>query len=170
MEEKDFLSKMENLNKPEVNVEALQRQIKLALLNTKKSAAWGTWFLIVPIFFFICVTIKYLFHWNWGLADDFIEWIARLDHQSGTGWISPVLFVLLPAVGAVVNLLAIMHFVYDKFTKELIVTIKIKWFNIILAVISIGIIGVIFLYALTENAMERGIRKYEIENVNRTPK
>ena len=163
MEEKEFLNKMENLQKPEINAGASQRQIKLALLNTKKSAAWGVWFLVVPLFFFCCVAVKYLFHWNWGIAGGFIEWIARLDHETGTGWLSPVFFVLLPAIGAIVNLLAIIHFVYDKLTRELIITIRIKWLNIILAIISIAIIGVIFLYALTENAMEKGIRKYEIE-------
>jgi hypothetical protein len=163
MGEKDFLNKMENLKKPEVNADASQRQIKLALLNTKKSAAWGTWFLIVPIFFFSCVAIKYLFHWNWGIADGFIEWIARLDHQTATGWVSPVLFVLLPAIGAIVNLLAIMHFIYDKPTRELIVTIRIKWFNIILAAISIGFIAIVLLYAIAENSAERAIKKYDIE-------
>jgi hypothetical protein len=163
MEEKDFLHKMENLKMPEVNVSASQRQIKLALLNTKKSAAWGIWFLIIPVLFLCCVLIKYLFHWDWGIATNFIEWFARLDHQTGTHWITPVLFVLLPAIGVVVNLLAILHFVYDKLTKELIITVKLRWFNIILAAVSIGIMGIIFLYVLTENAMEQGIRKYDIE-------
>ena len=158
MEEKEFLNKMENLKKPEISSEASQRQIKLALLNTKRSAVWGSWFLIIPLFFFACVTIKYLFHWNWGIADNFIEWMARLDKQAGTGWISPVLFVLLPVIGAVVNLLAIMHFVYDKLTKELIVTIKLKWLNIILAIISIGFVGIVLLYVITENSIEKGIR------------
>ncbi len=163
MEEKDFLHKMENLKMPEVNVSASQRQIKLALLSTKKSAAWGIWFLIIPALFLCCVVIKYLFHWDWGIATNFIEWFARLDHQTGTHWITPVLFVLLPAIGVVVNLLAILHFVYDKLTKELIITVKLRWFNIILAAISIGIAGIIFLYALAENAMEEGIRKYNTE-------
>jgi hypothetical protein len=104
-----------------------------------------------------------LFHWDWGIATNVIEWFARLDHQTGTHWITPVLFVLLPATGVVVNLLAILHFVYDKLTKELIITVKLRWFNILLAAISIGIMGIIFLYVLTENAMEQGIRKYDIE-------
>lgn len=163
MEEEHFLNKMENLTKPEVNADASRRQIKLALMNTRKSGAWGIWFLVVPAFFFGCVTVKYLFHWNWGIADGFIEWMARIDHQTGTGWVSPVLFVLLPGIGAVINLLAIMHFVYDRLTKELVVTIKIKWLNIILAAISIGIIGIVLLYAISENAAERAIRKYDVE-------
>jgi DMSO/TMAO reductase YedYZ heme-binding membrane subunit len=56
-----------------------------------------------------------------------------------------------------------MHFVRDKLTKELIITIKIKWLNIILALISIGFIAVVILYAIVENSAERAIRKYDIE-------
>jgi len=52
---------------------------------------------------------------------------------------------------------------YDKTTKELIVTIKVKWINIILAVISICIIAVVLLYAVSENSAERAIKKYDIE-------
>ena len=55
--------------------------------------------------------------------------------------------------------IAIIHFVHDKLTKELIVIIKIKWFSIILAIIGISIAGIIFLHALTKNAMEKGIKK-----------
>lgn len=163
MEENDFLKRMENLKKPDVKAQASQRQIKLVLMNTKKSATWGTWFLIVPIFFFGCVAIKYLFRWDWGIGDGFIEWIAKIDHQTATGWVSPLLFVLLPAIGAAINLLAVMHFVYDKPTRELIVTIKIKWMNIILAAASLGIIAVVLLYAIIENSAERVIRKYDVE-------
>lgn len=160
MEEKDFLNKMENLKKPDVKADASHRQVKLALMSAKKSAMWGAWFLIVPILFFCCVAIKYLFGWNWGIADNFIEWIAKLDNQAGTGWVTPVFFVLLPGIGAVANLLAIMHFMYDKTSKELTVTIKIRWWNIILAKVSIAIIAFMILYALTENAHHRAIEQY----------
>ena len=163
MDENEFRNKMENLKKPEVSAETSRRQIKLAILTAKKSARWGIWFLVVPIFFFACVAIKEFFHWNWGLASNFLDWMAQLDRQTATWWLTPVLFVLLPAAGAVVNLLAILHFVYDKAAKELLVTIKIKWLNIVLALISISVVGIIFLYGLTETAAERAIRKYEKE-------
>jgi hypothetical protein len=163
MEENDFLNKMKNLKKPEVNVPVSQRQLKLALLNAKRSAAWGIWFLIVPMFFFCCVAIKYLLHWNWGLAGNFLDWMANLDRSTGFPMVSILLFIVLPAIGAVANLLAIMHFAYDKITRELSVTIKIKWINIILAVVSICFIGVILLYAISENSAERAIQKYDLE-------
>ncbi|TMI94487.1 MAG: hypothetical protein E6H06_09085 [Bacteroidetes bacterium] len=164
MEEKDFLQKMENLKKPDVNAEASRQQIKLVLLNSKKSAAWGTWFLIVPIFFFCCVAIKYLLHWNWSFAGNFLDWMADVDRSMSFPIVSILLFIVLPAIGVVINLLAIVHFVYDKILNELILTIKIKWLNIVLAFISIGVIGIVLLYAISENSAERAVKKYEIES------
>ena len=163
MEEKDFLNKMENLKKPEVNPEASQRQIKLAIMNAKKSAAWGAWFLLIPIIFFGCVAIKELLGWDWNFAENFPEWIVYLDNATGFPLTSIVLFIILPAIGALANLLAIMHFIYDKLTKQLIITIKLKWLNIILAAISILVIAFVLLYAISENAAERAIKRYDIE-------
>ena len=163
MEEDDFLKKMENLKKPEVSAEASRRQIKFVLLNAKKSATWGIWFLIVPVFFFCCVAIKYLLHWNWNIAGRFLDWMADLDKSISFPVVSILLFIVLPAVGAVMNLLAIMHFGYNRDAKELVVTIRIRWVNITLAMMCIAVIGVVLLYAISENAAERTARKYGIE-------
>jgi hypothetical protein len=161
MEEKDFIKRMEKLKKPEVNAGASQKQIKLAVLNAKRSAAWGIWFLIIPIFFFSCVAIKYFLHWNWGVAGNFLDWMADVDKSTAFPIVSILLFIILPGIGAVVNLLAVLHFIYDKLTRELVVTIKFKWLNIILAIISVAIIGMVLLYAISENAAERAIHRIE---------
>jgi hypothetical protein len=163
MEEKDFLSKMENLKKPDVNAETSQRQIKIALMNARRSAAWGIWLLIVPIFFFCCVAIKYLLHIHWGFAGNFLDWMASVDRSMPFPIVSILLFIVLPALGAMINLLSILHFHYDTVARELLVNIKIKWKNIILAVISLGVIAVVVLYAISENSAERAMKRYENE-------
>ena len=160
MEENEFSNKMERLKKPVVQAEAAQRQIRLALLNTRKSAWWGFWVLVVPIIFLGANVIKELFNWHWGVTDNIIEWFAKLDQQRSTGWLTPVLFVLLPLVGAVINLLAILHFVYDKVAREIIVTIKLRWINIILVMISMLIVAFVLFYAVTENAHHRAVEQY----------
>ena len=163
MEENNFLSKMENLKKPDANVQASQRQIKIALMNARRSAAWGVWFLVVPIFFFCSVTLKYVLHSDWSIAGNFLDWMAAVDKSMRFPIVSIFLFVILPAVGAVINLLSILHFVYEKAARELVVTIKLKWANMILAVISLSVIAIILLYAISENSAERAIKKYEGE-------
>ena len=149
--------------KPGVNPEASRKQIKLAILNAKRSAAWGIWFLVIPVIFFVCIAIKEFLGWNWGFAEHFLDGMADLDKTTGFPIITIVLFIVLPGIGAIVNLLAIMHFVYDRLTKELIITIKLKWLNMILGAISTAIIGVILLYAISENSAERAIHKMEKE-------
>jgi len=163
MEENDFLNRMENLKKPEVNAETSRRQIKFVLLSARKSATWGIWFLIVPIFFFCCVAVKYLLHWNWSIAGRFLDWMADLDKSMSFPAVSILLFIVLPAVGAVMNLLAIMHFWYEKDANELVVTVKVRWVNITLAMICVAVIGIVLLYAISENAGERAARKYDME-------
>jgi hypothetical protein len=163
MEEKDFLSKMENLKKPEVSAESSQRQIKIALLNARRSAAWGVWFLVVPAFFFSSVVIKYILHADWSIAGNFLDWMAAVDKSMSIPIVSILLFVVLPAFGAIINLLSILHFFYDKPARELILTVKIKWVNVILAIVSLAVIAVIMLYAISENSAERAIKKYENE-------
>jgi len=163
MEENEFLKKMENLKKPEVNPEVSQRQIKLAIMNAKRSAAWGLWFLLIPVVFFACVAIKELLGWDWKFAENFPEWIVYLDKSTGFPLASIILFIVLPAIGAIANLLAIMHFIYEKQTKELIITIRLKWLNIFLATISILVIAFVLLYVIAENSAEKAIRRYDVE-------
>lgn len=161
MAKNDFLKKMEELKKPDVVADASRRQVKLTIMNAKKSAFWGIWFLIVPLLFFVSIAIKELLHLDWGLSTGLIEKMAELDRNSATKWLTPVLFVLLPAACALANLLAIMHFSYDKLTRELLVAIKIKWLNIALAVISIAFVGMVLLYGIIETSAERAIQRIE---------
>ena len=163
MDENEFLKKMENLKKPDVNADVSRRQIKLTIMNAKRSATWGLWFIAIPVFFLASVTLKYLFHWTWGVSDNLIEWMANIDQHTATAWITPVLFILLPAICAWANFLAVMHFTYDKTAKELLLTIKLKWLNIALALVSVAIIGVILLYGLMETSAENAIEKYQKE-------
>ncbi len=51
MEQNDFLKKMEGLKKPDVNEVKPSQQFKLVLMNSKKSAALGFWFIVVPCYF-----------------------------------------------------------------------------------------------------------------------
>jgi lantibiotic transport system permease protein len=163
MDEKEFMDQMENLRTPDVTAEASRRQIRLTLMNTKRSAFWGIWFIAVPILFLACIVIKEFLQIDLGIANAFIELMARLDHSLSTRWLTPVLFVLLPGIGALVNLLSIMHFAYERTSRELIVTIRLKWFNIILAAISFAMIGMVILYGITENAHHRAIEQIERE-------
>jgi hypothetical protein len=159
MEEKDFLQKMENLNKPEINADASRRQVRLAILSTKKSAAWGIWLLVIPFLFFLSFIVPEIFNWDGGIFKTIAGWMHALDKAAQ--WTSPVILLLLPVVVAIINLLAILHFAYNRSTRELIVTIKMKWFNIILVLISVAILGVVSFFVVVDNVAERTIHRME---------
>jgi lantibiotic transport system permease protein len=161
MEEKGFLHKMENLKKPEINADASRRQIRIAIMNAKKSAAWGIWLLVVPFLFFISFIVKEIFKWDLGIFNIISGWMHDIDKAAP--WSSPIIFLLLPGIAALVNLLAIKHFVYDRSTRELTITLKMKWLNIILVVISAAIICVIALFVVVDNVAERTIHRMEQE-------
>lgn len=161
MEEKDFLHKMENLKKPEINPDASRRQIRLAIMNARKSAAWGIWLLVIPILFFKAFVVKEIFNWDLGIFNTISGWMISLDKAAQ--WTSPIIFILLPGIAALVNMLAIMHFVYDRATRELIVTIKMKWLNILLVLVSALILSAIALFVIVDNTAERTIHRMEQE-------
>ena len=51
MDKKEFVKKMENLQSPDFVNEIHKRQLKLTLLNTRKSATFGVLLLLTPFLF-----------------------------------------------------------------------------------------------------------------------
>jgi len=115
----------------------------------------GVWFIVVPCFFIACVFMKYIFHVRLGLLDTFEEMIFALDKNPRTGWIQPVLLVGLPIVSIIVNTLSITHFKWDSTTHSFLITFKVRWVNIIILLISAGIVAIFLLYLITENFQPR---------------
>jgi len=157
MSDNDFDSRMEKLQKPNVNPEAAEHQFKLMLMNTSKSAIWGFWLVLIPFLFILGNVLKELFGWKLGIINSFIEFVAKLDHQASTSWLTPLVFVLLPGIGIIINILAITHFAYRKSSRELAVTIKLNWRNIILIAITVFMLAVMALYVVSENAGHKAL-------------
>lgn len=151
MEEKEFLDKMDNLTKPGFENNPPNKMLKLAIVNSKKSAAMGVWFLVVPLYFLLMIFMKYYFNVNLHVIDIFEDFISSLDKSPATKFIAPLFFVGLPIIGVVVNLLSIMFFEYDKEQKRINISIKLKWMNITILLASLGIVSIFMLYLITEN-------------------
>jgi len=151
MEEKDFIDKMDRLKKPGFENNPPNNMLKLAIVNSKKSAAMGVWFLAVPLYFLLMVFTKYYFNVNLHVIDIFEDFIASLERSPATKFIAPLFFIGLPIIGIVINSLSIMFFEYDKKQKRINVSIKLKWMNILILLASIGIVLSFMLYLITEN-------------------
>ena len=59
--------------------------------------------------------------------------------------------LIAPLIAVVINLLAILHVAFDKRRNELILTVKMRFWNLFWAIIGLGIVGMFFLYLIVEN-------------------
>ncbi|MDB4927481.1 hypothetical protein [Mucilaginibacter sp.] len=153
----EFLKQMESLQVPDVDPVKHQQMVKMAIMNAGRSAALGVWLVIIPCYFLFCVFMYYFFHIHISWFEAMFNLVADLDKNPNTRFLSPLLLVGLPFVCLVINSLAIVHVQYvrvdAKRTKvnELMITLKLRLINILLILISLGIIGVFTAYVMTEN-------------------
>jgi lantibiotic transport system permease protein len=151
MENDEFSKKLQKMHKPEIESPTHQVQLKITLLNAKRSAKIGLILVILPCLFLVAVLIKYFLHINLPSFSVLEEWMSKKDQNLIIKMLFPLLLIGGPLLALIFNLLAILHFNLDKKANELIITLKFKWFNIIVSLICLLILFCFFLYALGEN-------------------
>ena len=151
MENDEFSEKLQKMHKPEIESLTHQVQLKVTLLNAKRSTRIGVILVILPCLFLGAVLIKYFLHINLPSFSAFEEWMSEKDQNVLIKLLFPLILIGGPILALILNLLAILHFSFDKKAKELIITLKFKWFNIIVSLICLLILFCFFLYAVGEN-------------------
>jgi hypothetical protein len=134
--ENNFENKMDNLKTPGTGNMKHQEILKMAMINAKKSSKIGLLFIIIPALLIVIGYIKFQIL----MRIDFNASINSLIEQSNQigylKWIIPIVFVGLPILATILNLLSITHFYVEKTNKELIISIKYRLKNIIIILIS----------------------------------
>ena len=153
----DFEKRLENMAKPAGSVQP-PKEIKLAIVNAQSSATLGIWFVAVPCYFLFCVFMKYYFHINLGLFDTMVEMMSDLDKNPTMKWLSPILLMGLPLVGVALNGLSICHFSFQPDEKIFQISIKLRWLNIIVLLLSLGLICIFIGYVVIENIHHKTIQ------------
>lgn len=151
MKADDFFQKLENLSKPIVVSEEHKLHLKLRLMNAQHSSRWGYGLVLIPCLFLLGIFLKYYLNINLGIVDMLENEMASLDRNPLTKWMSPVLLVVFPLLGIAINLLSIMYLSYDKRTNELQINLKLRWPNLLIIVISLGVIAIFSAYLISEN-------------------
>ena len=149
----DFEKKMENLSTPEISSQSRKNQLKLTLLNSKKSAYVGFVLIILPFLFAFANIFKYQLGIDLGFISAFITWIGSFDDTLVINWALRILLLGGPMVAVFVNLLAITHFHTDKQSNEFIITFKLKWLNITIILVCSFVLLIFLLYLVAENLM-----------------
>ena len=151
MENEEFSHKLQKMHKPQIESATHQVQLKITLLNAKRSARIGRILVIFPCLFLLAVLIKYFLHINLPFFSALEEWMADKNHNEVIKMLIPLILIGAPFIALIVNLLAILHFNFEKKVNELIITVKLKWMNIIVSLICLLILFCFFLYAVGEN-------------------
>ena len=141
---------MEDLPVPDPELSPDQN-LKKTILNTQTSARIGIPLIILPGILLISMILKEELGINLGIINAMTEFIGNLDKSPYTGWLSPVIFLLLPVMAIIIFLLSITHFSYNKENHILQINIKFRTFNIMLLLIAGAILGTITLYLILEN-------------------
>jgi len=154
--EKDkLIEMMENMDQPSVDVSMHQKEFRLTLLNVKKSAFAGIILLIMPLIFLTGVILKHYLQLNLGILTFIYEWIGNMDQRYGDksilNWFIRTLLILGPLLAIALNLIAVTYYRYEKSSKELILSFKLKWLNWLIILICSLVFAVFFLYLVTEN-------------------
>jgi len=163
----DFEKKLQNLKKPDLMTEH-QMYLKLPLLNARKSAAIGWWLVALPCFMLACVIMKEIFKADYHVIDAFFDTLSTFDRAHGW-WFSPLLFLIFPLLAAAMNLLALLNVMYDQARKGVIITIKLRFRNLLLIFIGLGVALIIGFYVIIENSVEKSMQRLEeLQRIEKT--
>lgn len=151
MKKEDLIKKLQEMDKPNVVNEQHRTELKMTLLNASKSAKAGVVLVVFPLIFLAGVFLKYLLHIPLTSFTRLEDWIAEKDKTSFYRFLIPFLLVGTPLLGLALNLLAILHVQLKKNAGELIITLKLRWVNIMIAIVCSIILFVFLCYAIGEN-------------------
>ena len=147
---------MEHLEQPSVNVDAHQKEFRLTLLNTKKTAILGIVLLILPLLFLSGVVLKHYMGVDFGFLTSVYEWIGNMDQKYGdssiVNWMIRLLLLVGPLVAIGINLISMLHVRFEKTHREVVMSFKLKWLNWIIILVCCVIFATFFFYLLVENA------------------
>jgi hypothetical protein len=150
MEHDEFLTRMENLKKPDPAVNPPQ-ELKLMILSMRSSATLGVWIIIIPLLFLFFVILKYYFRMNTEFLTDVEIFIGKVDKNPVTWFLQPLLLLVLPFASILINLLAITQIHWQPEHKILNFSVRLRWLNIIIMLVSTIIVTIFILYLITEN-------------------
>jgi hypothetical protein len=151
MEKEDLIKKLQEMDKPNFVNEQHRAELKMTLLNASKSAKAGVLLVVLPLLFLTGVFLKYLLHIHLPSFTRLEDWMAEEDKVIFYRVLIAILLIGAPLLGLGLNLLAIVHMVRNREADEIIITIKLRWINILVSIVCAIILFVFLCYAIGEN-------------------
>ena len=141
-----------DIPKPEAPATDNEKLVRLALLSARRSAMIGLVLIALPGILILLLFLQNTFHLFPGLT----RWLA------GSGSFLPfparavVVFIFLvgfPFVAVAVNLLSISWYRYYHFRRELVISIRMRWPNILIAIIGSALAAFYILHLLADTLL-----------------
>ena len=117
-----------------------QQEFKIPLLRFKRSSRAGLWLLVLPAIVAVTVLLKYEMGISAPVLDIIGSIFRAVDKNQFLTFLIPVIFIGLPLLAMIINLLAFCHFTHNKTEKELLITIKYRPVNIVIFLVSLMIL------------------------------
>lgn len=140
---------LENLDVPEVKPLHHQQQLKLTILNAKKSATISLWLLVVPFVVLFGGFMQSAFHimlppWSW-----LVKYSPLMPLWLRLGIFVSVV-IILPLIAVFINVLGVLWFKYDKAEHVLQIAVRIRRTNVIIIAVA-AILALLFIgHIITE--------------------
>lgn len=137
-----FEQQLENLNVRDADTLPHQRELKLTILKTKKSATISLWLLILPLIILLGAIVQHAFHimlppWSWLVKYSPLMpvWL-RLS-------VFAIILIIIPLIAALVNISGILWFKYNKAEHVLHIAVRMRRMNIIIIAVA-GLLALLF--------------------------
>lgn len=141
-----------NIPKPVPRLPPEQERLKLTILNSKRSSVAGAILIILPGFLIFIVILQNIFH----IPPDITRWLAGRTYYVPLPLRAFLFFLFLvgfPFIAVILNLLAITYYKYNVLRKEVQITIRMKWPNILIAVAGAALASFYILHLLADTLL-----------------
>ena len=146
---------MDNLEKPKIDISRHKEALRIRLLNSKRSSRLGLVLMALPCLFLFGLLIKEYLGLDIGLLTYIYDVVSENDRRYGDTSVVNWLFRLLVLGGIplaiYLNISSLLYIRYEKDSRELFISFKIKWLNILVALAGLMVFLIFFGYLITEN-------------------
>jgi hypothetical protein len=132
-----------------------QEMLKLTLMNARRSSVIGAILIILPGGLILLFLLQNSFHLFPGLT----RWLAREGTflpLPGRAIVAFLFLVGFPLLAVILNMLAITWLRYDRTRKELNITLRMRWINILIALIGSALASFYVLHLLADTILGKG--------------
>ena len=154
MDKQRLADYLQEIPKPVVPPPGEQEMLRVTLMNARRSSVFGFWLILLPGLLILVFFLNTLFHWDSGI----VRWLA------GGGSFLPLplrallVFIFLvgfPFIAVVLNLLAVTYYRYSPIRRELTITVRMKWPNLVIAIAGCALASFYILHLLADTLLNK---------------